>query len=193
MQKNWKIPQPWDQEYSEDNDYRALSSIEYTLYLNLRLKYGSRPELTALDIGCGTGLLTRELFHAGFKVCGVDFSTEAIERARQRTIKNITYVTNNVMKVADFPHKNYTLVCCRLVWAFIEDKPMFLEKVLGILKRDGSLVITLVDKDAIERRFHIASDIHGTEALLQKHFAEIKRVREGHIVHFICTTPKTFN
>lgn len=44
------------------------------------LAAASRPP-TLLDVGCGTGRLTRRLFEAGFSVVGVDISPTAIEEA----------------------------------------------------------------------------------------------------------------
>lgn len=160
------------------------------MYAKLRSKYPSKTAPAALDIGCGTGQLTRELFHAGFEVCGIDFSAEAIERAQQRTAQAITYIMGNFTEVALFPRDTYDIICCRLVWAFLDDKRACLQKVLLLLIPGGTLVLTLVDKGAIERKFHIASDIPKTEELLLEYFSEINKIREGHIVHLVCSAPK---
>ena len=42
----------------------------------------STAAMNALDVACGAGRHTVELAHAGFRVTGIDFSTEALMRAR---------------------------------------------------------------------------------------------------------------
>lgn len=39
-----------------------------------------------LDVGCGTGALTRELARRGHQVTGIDFSAPAIETARAKAV-----------------------------------------------------------------------------------------------------------
>ncbi len=41
---------------------------------------------TALDVGCGTGQLTRELWHRGYNVAGIDVAESAIMIAQALTV-----------------------------------------------------------------------------------------------------------
>src|SRR4051812_16671888 len=64
---------------------------------HLRAAYGIRPGDHVLDIGCGSGLTTREAARAAApgRVIGVDVSERMLERARQVTaaerIGNVRY------------------------------------------------------------------------------------------------------
>ncbi len=52
---------------------------------NALLTYSeSRPELV-LDLGCGTGVITRGLARRGFDMTGIDISPEMLDRAREET------------------------------------------------------------------------------------------------------------
>ena len=59
----------------------------------------SNPAGTGLDMGCGTGTNALTLARHGWKVTGVDFSTQAIARARRKARKEgleITFVQGDV-------------------------------------------------------------------------------------------------
>jgi SAM-dependent methyltransferase len=64
---------------------------------HLRAAYGIRPGDEVVDIGCGTGLTTREAARAAApgRVVGVDVSERMLERARQVTaaerLENVRY------------------------------------------------------------------------------------------------------
>lgn len=56
-----------------------------------------RPPGAALDLGCGSGTVMRDLLRAGWRADGVDFVARAIELARE--------------KLADFPPDAWRLAC----------------------------------------------------------------------------------
>lgn len=57
----------------------------------------------ALDLGCGTGTNVLFLVRHGFEAVGVDFSTHAIERAREKAegTSGATFVEGDVTRLAD--------------------------------------------------------------------------------------------
>jgi SAM-dependent methyltransferase len=56
----------------------------------------SRPLGRALDLGCGRGQFTPELARRGWATTGVDFVPAAIEAARSRGPREVTYVVGDV-------------------------------------------------------------------------------------------------
>ncbi|MEM9923559.1 MAG: methyltransferase domain-containing protein [Cyanobacteria bacterium P01_D01_bin.50] len=87
----------WDEKMgNEGNDfhkYLVRPSIEKLL----QLKPGQR----ILDIGCGNGLTTRRLASLGAKVTGIDFASEMINHARQRTNYNQELIEYQVIDATD--------------------------------------------------------------------------------------------
>ena len=69
---------------------------------------GIKPK-TALDLGCGTGVLCEILKEAGMDVSGMDFSSGMIEIARQRD-QDIPYEVADMITYR--PEKQFDLVTC---------------------------------------------------------------------------------
>lgn len=95
---------------------------------------------TFLDVGCGTGWLTRELFQRGYTGIGIDASTEAIAIARSRS-QDVEYRVFDIE--GDIAELNVQpgLITCKHVYAFIVDKPLFLEKVAKLLAPNGTFAL----------------------------------------------------
>jgi ubiquinone/menaquinone biosynthesis C-methylase UbiE len=81
-----KYSKYYDLLYS-DKDYKA--EVEYIK--NIILKYNPSAK-TILDLGCGTGIHANLLASEGFKVTGVDYSSEMIEVANEK--KMTDYLEN---------------------------------------------------------------------------------------------------
>jgi 2-polyprenyl-3-methyl-5-hydroxy-6-metoxy-1,4-benzoquinol methylase len=123
--------QHWSKIYSQGRDFRLISSQAIDRFL----AYLPSEAKSCLDIGCGTGQLTRELYHRGYSVVGVDASQAAIQYARQHTIApadQLHYIHLDIESTdpdtTQLPYGGFDLVTCKLVYAFIEDKPTFLKK-----------------------------------------------------------------
>lgn len=80
----------WWREYSDvESEYCWVQTPEIQRFLRgrylLRLRSAIPPGARVLEIGCGTGWLTRELARSGAaEIHGVEFSPEQIERARSQ-------------------------------------------------------------------------------------------------------------
>ncbi|MDI9442507.1 MAG: class I SAM-dependent methyltransferase [Firmicutes bacterium] len=71
-----------DVQLSEESDeypFAAYKDVLNTVYNIVRQKVGS-----VLDIGFGTGDLTRRLYEDGYNVTGIDFSVRMLEIAREK-------------------------------------------------------------------------------------------------------------
>ncbi|MDN3263312.1 class I SAM-dependent methyltransferase [Streptomyces sp. CSDS2] len=134
--------QNWDSYYSANRDFSLMTSQALTKVLS-HVDAGLKK--TCLDLGCGTGQLTRELFHRGYDCVGVDLAESAVRIAQGLTTQalHLTYMQGNLetLQSTDLPRQRFSLVTCKLVFAFIKDKERFLKFVYGLLPPGGTFVI----------------------------------------------------
>ncbi len=174
----------WSTAYDEGKDYasipsRMLSHIVESLNATL--------PRTCLDIGCGTGQLTRELYHRGYDCTGVDMSASAIRLANANTIfsDGLRYLQGDAEKLDKIAlHPPYSLITCKLVLAFIKDKDAFLKKVYSLLVDEGSFVIiTPVDS---QDRPAISVDFEATLRRLETYFSTVDHFVGRRVTYFVC-------
>lgn len=165
--------QCWSNAYNEGHDYALASSQEITKFLHY---VSPQAPKTALDIGCGTGQLTRELYHRGFKVLGIDASSSAIKIARSFTTlpeSDVCYVQRDVEKegLEKLPFSPYGLVTCKYVYAFIKNKSKLLDKVMDILDYKSTfIIISPLIENVPEEKKTIAIEPKSTLIYLRKWF-----------------------
>ena len=182
----------WDMVYRSGRDFRAITQRDIDAFLEyIPAKSSSLKKARSLDIGCGTGHLTRELWHRGFKPTGIDISEEAIALAKSYTILADNEITYEIFDLEmqdanDFTDSTYKLITCRLVYAFIEDKLAFLRNITRLLDKDGVFVILtpLVDQVPKDKK-HIAVDYDMTMAELTKFF-KVETKKDDTQIMFLC-------
>lgn len=165
----------WSELYDDGRDYRFVTSGE----LSKLLSYtdAAMPK-TCLDIGSGTGQLTRELFHRGYRCVGVDAAASAITTASSLTTvsrKELQYIHFDIENdsIDKLPHKSYALITCKFVYAFMRDKSAFLNNVKHLLVPNGVfMVITPRVEDVAAERRDIAVD-DSELALLSANFKKL--------------------
>lgn len=121
----------WNKVYKAGRKFTPVSEIVLD---NLQLT-----GKTALDIGCGTGILARQLDKRGFKVTGIDLSDFGISQAKNLDPEHkITYIAGDFMEM-DTEHK-YDIVVVNKVLAF-NDPRAFLSRVRDVLVDGGLLIL----------------------------------------------------
>jgi 2-polyprenyl-3-methyl-5-hydroxy-6-metoxy-1,4-benzoquinol methylase len=178
----------WNEIYSSGADFRAISRRD----IDSMLEYLPSPtHATSLDIGCGTGQLTRELWHRGFAPTGIDTSEAAIKLAKSYTVLDDSQIKYRIFDLetqdaADLGATQFTLITCKLVYAFINDKAAFLRNVSRLLAKDGVFVILTPLKDQVPKeKAHIAVEYDQTLRQLEVLFA-VETQRDDTQVIFIC-------
>lgn len=111
----------------------------------VRAHWGERPE-KALDFGCGTGLLTFELFPFAGEIAGYDTSAE-MGGMFQRKIgetgaKNVRFLTE-----AALAGERFDAVFSSMVLHHIKDTGATLDRLKGLLKPGGCFVWLDIDED----------------------------------------------
>src|SRR5262245_2279640 len=86
----------------QKGDFWGLESSGFELerYKALLEMVGNRHYAQVLDLGCGSGVLTKELCGFADRVVGIDVSTAAIERAlaHSSTLNNVEFRVANIFE-----------------------------------------------------------------------------------------------
>lgn len=77
-----KISRFWD--HASKHGQADYFSAVYAMELGDEVERIADPDSLVLDLGCGVGDLLIELRRRGFRVCGVDSSSESVDTARRR-------------------------------------------------------------------------------------------------------------
>lgn len=111
-----------------------------------------KPDMVALDLGCGSGRWTFFLAERCRKVIATDFSKELLDildkEAKERGINNIENICASAMDFS-YPEKfDLILVSGLLLYIFDKDIPPLIKNIHNLLKDDGILII----RDAVATR-----------------------------------------
>ena len=96
---------------------------------------------TALDVGCGAGLLTEPLVRLGAKVTGIDATPEVIAVARQHAAAmrlEIDYRLGDVQELKS----QFDLITCMDVIEHVADPAAFVKSLAKRLASGGLLIIS---------------------------------------------------
>ena len=113
---------------------------------HLRAAYGVSPGDEVVDIGCGTGLTTREIARAAApgRVLGVDVSGRMLERAREKTVAegldNVRYELGDA-QVHRFDPAGFDVAISRFGTMFFSDPAAAFANIAAALRPAGRLVL----------------------------------------------------
>ena len=96
---------------------------------------------TALDVGCGAGLLTEPLARLGAKVTGIDATPDVIDVARDHANTMglaIDYRAGDIQELAG----QFDLITCMEVIEHVADPAVFVKALAGRLAPGGLLVLS---------------------------------------------------
>lgn len=122
-------------------------------------------KISLLDIGCGGGIVSCQLFKMGIKnITAIDSLLENIEIAKDYSEKNSIAVNFCHKSVEDLVVSKieYDVVICLEVLEHIEDWRLFVDNIKKILKKDGLLIISTISRNI----WSYFSMIIGAECLL---------------------------
>ena len=92
---------------------------------------------TILDLGCGTGTLTKQLVTLGSKVVGVDSSPSMINKAKEQ-FENIEFMVCDALNLPF--EKEWDIVFSNAVFHWISNHNALLKEIHKVLKPHGMLV-----------------------------------------------------
>ena len=97
--------------------------------------------MTALDVGCGAGLLTEPLARMGAKVTGVDAAAENIIAATAHAAASGLDIAYRGVEVGDLLG-SFDLVTCMEVIEHVSDRPAFLAELRRLAAPGGTLILS---------------------------------------------------
>lgn len=178
----------WSRIYQTGRDFRLIapeSLAKLLSFVDLE-----KADKAALDIGCGTGQLTRGLYEHGYQVTGLDVSATAVSMARSLASANfgkLSYFHFDIEHddLDKLPNPQYDLIICKLVYAFIQDKPVFLKRVQTLLAPSGTFaVITPLSADVPSEKRDVAIEKREL-AHLTKSFARVALYKDDGLTYFV--------
>lgn len=136
--------------FDQSPGHEIFSEEERRAWHNLIIRHLARGEgRHALDLACGTGVISHLMDDLGYKVTGLDWAEPMLERARAkaktrgRAIEFRIADAENTME----PDESYDVVVTRhLVWTLVDPRQAFAEW-LRVLKPGGTLLV--VDGDFV--------------------------------------------
>lgn len=160
----------------------TLGRITDALELDLMLET-IRPAsgLRVLDVGCGDGVLSLELWQRGASITGIDASPEMIAAARRRADRQKADVTFEVAQAQSLPfaRDSFDAVAAVTVLCFLDDRQALrsLREVARVLRPEGRLVIGELGRWSLwaaRRRVH---GWLGAPLWRNAHFRSARRLR----------------
>ena len=122
-------------------------------------RWGSAPESftplagkTALDVGCGAGLLCEPLARLGAAVTGIDAAPENVVAAQAHAASGGLAINYRAGSVATLgPDERFDLVTCLEVIEHVQDRTAFLQGLAGALGEGGLLIMSTPNRTALSR------------------------------------------
>ncbi|KAM6278898.1 ubiquinone biosynthesis O-methyltransferase, mitochondrial isoform 2-T5 [Porphyrio hochstetteri] len=159
MKKFQLLAQKW---WDEDGEYSALHSmndirvpfIRDTL-LSMSSNYSLGSPLSGvkiLDVGCGGGLLSEPLGRLGASVTGIDPLEDNIRTAERHKsfdpvlAKRIQYKCSSLEEIVEESMETFDVIVASEVVEHVADLEMFIKCCFQLLKPEGSLFITTINK-----------------------------------------------
>jgi 2-polyprenyl-6-hydroxyphenyl methylase/3-demethylubiquinone-9 3-methyltransferase len=108
---------------------------------------------TALDVGCGGGLMAEDVARMGFRVTGVDPSAGSLEVAREHARQSgleIEYV-EGVGEALPFEDASFDLVYCCDVLEHVDDVPAVLAESRRVLRPGGLFVYDTINRTPVSK------------------------------------------
>ncbi|MEK6805424.1 MAG: bifunctional 2-polyprenyl-6-hydroxyphenol methylase/3-demethylubiquinol 3-O-methyltransferase UbiG [Pseudomonadota bacterium] len=136
----------------------------------VRLRYiarcvGGLKDKTALDIGCGGGLLSEAMAKEGAQVTGIDLATEALEAARHHAAETDTKLEYHSIAAEDLAKESpshYDLVTCLEMLEHVPQPESIVAACAQLTKPGGTVVFSTLNRNP--KSFALA--ILGAEYLL---------------------------
>lgn len=178
----------WSDFYNNGRDFTLATSQDISRFLQY---VDPAVPMTALDIGCGTGQLTRELYHRGYQIIGIDGSSSAIKIARSLTrvpSSHLLYLHFDIERddLGRLPCTSFGLITCKFVYSFIQDRAIFAAAVSGLLADGGLFVVATPLVGCVPPKEEaIAVSKDGTLSLLQEFF-DVIFYKKGGTGYFLC-------
>lgn len=127
---------PWDPE-----QYHRFREARFAPFEDLFALIRVRPGISAVDLGCGTGELTRELARRlpDSEVLGIDSSEAMLAKASAEPWPGVSFREGDV----DSTEGDYDLVFSHAVLHWIDDHPALFPRLWSMVRPGGQLAVQI--------------------------------------------------
>ncbi len=128
---------------SEENDeypFAGYKDVLNTIYNIVHKKEKAK----ILDIGFGTGILTKKLYDDGYEIYGIDFSQKMIEIAKEKMpLSSLIKYDFSKGLPEEIKDNSFDYIISTYAMHHLEDgeKNQFIEKLGNYLNKDGKIII----------------------------------------------------
>ena len=128
--------------------YNKFKSERFTPFYDVLKVINIKPNLNVVDLGCGTGELTRKLADAlpDSNVLGIDSSQEMLKDSKAFENDQVTFECRPIQEQLALNTK-WDLIFSNAAIQWIEDHETLLPKIISCIKTDGQLAIQIPDQN----------------------------------------------
>ena len=126
----------WDPE-----QYLKFRDERYAPFDDLISLVGVREGMSVVDLGCGTGELTRRLadYLPGSSVLGIDSSRNMLERAREQERPGLTFEFGNIETITG----QWDLLFSNAAIQWVDNHEILIPRLMSLLYPEGQLAVQL--------------------------------------------------
>ena len=126
------------------NIYNKFKSERFLPFYDLATLIDKKVGMSVIDLGCGTGELTRKLADLlpDSNVLGIDSSKEMLNDAREFEREGIRFEVKSIEDQLD-SGMEWDLVFSNAAIQWVEDHESLLPKIISTIKPDGTLAVQL--------------------------------------------------
>jgi 2-polyprenyl-6-hydroxyphenyl methylase/3-demethylubiquinone-9 3-methyltransferase len=126
--------------------------VGYANKIFARLKINSGKK-SALEVGCGGGILSEEIVKLGFITTGIDPAQQSIDTASKHAAVSgleINYI-NGTGEALPFPDDTYDVVFCCDVLEHVQDLPKVISEISRVLKPGGVFLYDTINRTFLSK------------------------------------------
>ena len=124
--------------------YNKFKTERFAPFHDLLQLIHVKPGMDVIDLGCGTGELTRKLADGlpGAQVLGIDSSQEMLEHSTAFENEQVKFACKTIEEQLN-SHQQWDLVFSNAAIQWVENHETVLPQIISILKKGGQLVIQI--------------------------------------------------
>lgn len=144
MKNPWNlIAKKYDEQFGDTGDF----SHRYIIYPALAEILGDVANKKILDLGCGTGTLSRILAKENAEVTGIDNAKEMLKiaKGKKKNGRTISYIISDIRQKISFEDETFDIALQIMILHSIEDKHIqnILTETCRVLKTKGECLIVI--------------------------------------------------
>ncbi|MCX6179921.1 MAG: class I SAM-dependent methyltransferase [Chlorobiales bacterium] len=158
MADTWNSPDKFNREASQWDENPQRRAVALEVAKAIIAATNPKNTMSALEFGCGTGLVTMEIAPLVKSLAAIDTSREMLfvlkEKIRTSGIENIEVSSTNLSSPSEsaFNEKSFDLIYSSMTLHHIDDTAGFIIRIANLLSPGG--IVALADLDLEDGFFH---------------------------------------